>query len=244
MQHLHFKNAPITEAVIEIRVETPAGVSLPDLATNLDLNDYPARKNRIELEGMFEFGEETSSAKTAQKHTGYIYTHSSGKQILQVSDNTFSLSRLAPYGSWNEFSTEARRLWDAYNKAVSPTKISRIALRYINRIDIPLPVTDLKDYLRTYPEMSAAMSQGLSGYFMRLENVQPDIRAALVLHQAMVPPPNPEVASILLDIDLFRDEQLANDVEAIWQGLEELRRKKNEIFLGCLTENTLRLFDK
>ena len=43
-----------------------------------------------------------------------------------------------------------------------------MALRYINRINIPLPFTDFKQYLRTTPEIARELPQGLSTFLMRL----------------------------------------------------------------------------
>jgi uncharacterized protein (TIGR04255 family) len=52
--------------------------------------------------------------------------------------------------------------------------ITRLVVRYINKIDIPLPVGDLKEYLRTFPEVSSDLPQGLSGYFLQLQIPQED----------------------------------------------------------------------
>jgi uncharacterized protein (TIGR04255 family) len=241
---LHLKKAPITEAVIEIRLDTPSGVTLGDLNTRLNLPGYTTPKNKFEFEGMFEFGETVASTKSAQKHIGYVYTHETGKQILQVGVNSFSLSCLAPYVSWNVFCGEARCLWEEYSKIVMPSKVVRLAVRYINRIDIPLPVVDLRDYLKTYPEVPSDLIQSLSGYFMRIQSEFLDMNARLVLHQAMVPPSSPDVVSVLLDIDLIQETNISLIEDELWESLEVLRNKKNEIFLGCLTEKTLRLFSQ
>jgi uncharacterized protein (TIGR04255 family) len=66
-----------------------------------------------------------------------------------------------------------------------PKLINRLALRYVNRLDLPLPVGDLKYYLRTVPEVSPDLPQGLSGYFMQLQIPQEDISAILILNQAL-----------------------------------------------------------
>ena len=65
-------------------------------------------------------------------------------------------------------------------------------------------VKDFKDYLRTLPEVSPEMDQGLSNFFMKLQIPRPEIKSTLVIQEAIIPPPNPSVVSILLDIDLYR----------------------------------------
>lgn len=244
MQELQLNKAPITEAVIEIRTVPAPNVTAESLQENIKLDNYPSVRPTYEgtIEGEMQAGQEPT-VKTAHSLVGYRYTHTNDKQILQIRPSIFTFNRLAPYGSWAEFSNEAKSLWNVFRIATNPETISRVAVRYINRIDIPLPITDLKEYLRTYPEVSPDMGQALSGYFMRLESPQPDISANLVLHQAMIPPPSENVVSVLLDIDLYRDKDLPIEESKLWTLLESLRNKKNEIFKSCLNEKTMRLFE-
>jgi uncharacterized protein (TIGR04255 family) len=90
-----------------------------------------------------------------------------------------------------------------------PENITRLAVRYINRLDLPLPVADLKDYLRPVPKIAPGLPQSLSGYFMQLQIPQEDIKGVLILNEALVPPPSPDVGSVLLDIDIFRDAEVS-----------------------------------
>jgi uncharacterized protein (TIGR04255 family) len=64
------------------------------------------------------------------------------------------MSHLAPYENWNAVRDEARRLWALYRSIAKPSKLIRLAVRYINRIDMPLPLGDFKDYLRTVPDVT------------------------------------------------------------------------------------------
>jgi uncharacterized protein (TIGR04255 family) len=98
------------------------------------------------------------------------------------------------------FATEARRLWDLYRSVARPSKLIRLAVRYINRIDIPLPLNDFKDYLRTVPEVSPALPQGLTGYFMHLEIPLADIKSLALINETIIEPASQNVVSVVLDI--------------------------------------------
>ena len=74
-----------------------------------------------------------------------------------------------------------------------PEAIERLAVRYINRIDVPSPGIDLKQYFRTSPEISPDLPQELSGYFMQLTLPQPDLGGAVLINQAIIPPPKPDM---------------------------------------------------
>src|SRR5207237_2951106 len=121
--------------------------------------------------------------------------------------------------------------------------ITRIGVRYINKIDIPLPAVDLKQYLRTAPDISPDMRQGIAGFFMQLQIPQEDLKAMLYVNEALIPPPNPNVISVILDLDLFRGEDLPTNDEDLWQIFEQFRDRKNQLFEAYITDRTRRLIE-
>ncbi len=202
----HYTHPPLTEAVIDIQVQLPETVTvdaLVSLHTGHE-SSYPSRRNIMHFEGRVSMQPEVA-AVGSQEHHGYMFISTDERQIVQVRLNGFTLSRLAPYESWESFRDEAKAWWTRYRQAVQPLVVTRVAVRYINRLDLPLPMGDLKEYLRTVPEVSPLLPQGLLGYFMQLLIPQEDLSATLSLNEALVPPPRPGVASVLLDIDLFRE---------------------------------------
>lgn len=122
-----------------------------------------------------------------------------------------------------------------------PEKITRVAVRYVNQIDIPLSEIEYKDYFKTTPEVSPALPQGLSGFFMQLHFPQPDFGGLLVLTETAVPPPTLGTNSVVLDLDVFKEVDTLTD-EEVWPLLEKLRERKNEFFEGCITDRTRFLF--
>jgi uncharacterized protein (TIGR04255 family) len=241
----HYENAPITEALIDIRVELPA--SLTGLQVLESVHDrvkirYPGKKKRIYLQGQFSAGDEVG-ASASQTLMGFSFSSDDGKQIFQARRDGFTFSRLRPYGSWPELRDEARRLWDIYGEMVSPEKITRVAVRYINQIDIPFSTIDYKDYFRTTPEVSPELPQALSGFFMQLQFPQTDFGGLLILTQTAVPPLTPATGSVILDLDVFKETEMVSD-EDVWGLLETLRNRKNEFFEGCITERTRALFGR
>ncbi len=236
-----YAHAPIVEAVLDIRVKLADDVTLESLSkVGAGVEDaYPIRQDRMQFESELTLGTDIAMA-TRQSKTGYFFFSTDERQSFQARLDGFTFSRLAPYTGWESFSAEARKLWEHYQSVVSIDAVTRLAVRYINRLDLP-PLVDFKEYLQTLPEVSPALPQGLSGYFMQLQIPQDDIQGMLVLSQAMLPPSSPSVISVLLDIDLFRDTKIPSDNEAIWKFYEELRARKNFIFESCLTDKAREL---
>jgi len=235
----HYDRAPIKEAIIDIQIESPNSLALTDLEKLIDSipKGYTQRQNVMigHLRGELEAGVLTAS--TDQRRVGFAFVGGDGKHVVQLRLNGFTFSRLAPYQTWTQLRDEARGLWQLYRTAVGELPVSRVALRYVNQLDIPLPMRDLRDFVRTYPEVSSDLSPFLSGFFLQVQIPQDDLGATLILNEALLPPPRPEATSVLLDIDLFRQELRLNADTDVWDILEELRIRKNLIFEGCITNS-------
>jgi uncharacterized protein (TIGR04255 family) len=237
-----YSRSPLTEALIDLRCKVPEETTLERLASlqQPEHARYPIRQERALVEAELTTGRRIG-ASASQTHLGYIFWSADERQAFQARLDGFTFSRLAPYDRWNTFRDEAQRLWTAYRDLVQPD-VTRVAVRYINRFELPIPLRDFKDYLRTVPEVSPDLPQGLSGYLMRLQIPQEDLDAMLVLSEALAPSSTPETtAAIVLDLDLFRmlEAPLADD--EIWSLLEQFRSRKNEAFEACITDQTREL---
>lgn len=240
----HYDKAPITEAIIDFRVTLPEETSVDSLKEINKEHEkaYPTTRKIKLAHTQMQFGEDLSTA-TASHHIGFKFVDDDEKQIYQARLDGFTMSRLAPYESWAPFRDEARRLWNIYKAAAKPRKLVRVAIRYINRIDIPLPLRDFKDYLRTVPEVSPELSQELDGYFMRLVLPLKDINSQCLVNEAIIEPVDPNVVSVALDIDVFRTEDLPSEEDEIWEFFEILRDRKNMVFEACITDKARELFE-
>ena len=237
-----YTNAPITEAVIDIRAGLPAGAETESLRQLYETESsvYPTLQNVQQLKAELSTGDEVSTT-TRQQLRGYVFKSEDDSQIVQVRRDGFTFSRLAPYRNWGEMRDEARRLWDRYRATAQPESIERVAVRYINRIDIPQESASLEDYFLTYPEISAELPQHMRGFFLRTQLFFDDIKSALTLSQAQVAPAKPKSISIVLDIDLFRESDVPQEDNELWAFLEVLHTYKNSVFEGCITDKTREL---
>jgi len=241
----HYPKAPITEAIIDLRVELPEGTGVDVLGKVHEGLEaaYPTKKNRIHAEVQGQIGDQGTAAAATSKRIGFLFRSQDGKYIFQARLDGFTMSRLAPYERWEPFRDEARRLWDVYRSVAKPTKVTRLALRYINRLDLPLPIADLKHYLRTVPEVSSDLPQNLAAYFMQLRIPQEDIKSSLLLNQAIIDPARPGVASIVLDNDIFRVDDIPTNELGVWDFFEVLRQRKNDVFEASITDQARELFN-
>lgn len=238
----HYKRAPITEAVVDLRV---ASMTAPQLALLERVGQdeaaaYPARTEIHRASGQMELGQRVTTAASSEQ-IGFRFAASDQKLIWQARTDGFTVSRLAPYDRWETLRDESRRLWTAYRRTVAPDAITRLALRYINRFDIPGESIDLRTYFRTSPEISPDLPQSVAGFFLQLQLPQEDLRGQALINETIIPPPRAHVVSVVLDIDLFRDQEVPQDEDSIWDCFEQLHVRKNEVFEACITDEARRI---
>lgn len=240
-----FPNAPITEALLDIRVELPAEVDIKKLESFHDRvkDRYPDKKTK----GMVAVQVEVSPDGTPQSlpalggPQGFLFRSPSEHKIVQARVDGFTFNKLKPYEEWKKFRNEARELWNAYREMFKPTKITRIALRYINRIEVPLPFGDFKEYILTNPEIAPKLPQSLAHFYMQLVMPKPDIQATAVITQTMEKATENNLLPLVLDIDVFK-EALYTDEKTMWDDIEQLRTFKNDIFFDSVTDKAKELF--
>jgi uncharacterized protein (TIGR04255 family) len=241
----HLPNAPIREAVLDIQTDLPSTVSLGHLETiqRRFADRYPKRRPRRRLEGKLDL-KSGEFRTTPAKVDGYVFLSDDERHMVQARLDGFTVNKLKPYARWESLRDEARTLWEDYVGVARPKVVRRIALRYINRLELPLPITDFKEYVRTAPDIAPGIPQAISGFFLRLEIPHPNGVLALVT-EAIEPVEkraSGDIVPFILDIDVIRQETLSPEAPDLWEKFEELRDVKNEIFFKTITSKTEALF--
>jgi uncharacterized protein (TIGR04255 family) len=241
----YYRNAPITEAIIDIRVEHTDDFDL----RKLELTDgdfvsyYPNKEGVIESISKMEVGPEGGSTSITNRPIGWKFSSKDHKQIIQSRRNGFTFSRLAPYEKWEAHKAEAEKNWHIYRRMTNPRSINRLAVRFINKIDIQGECIEIKDYFRTFPEVSSELPQHLDGFFMQVQLPMQKISGQCLINQTIIPPEKKGIVSIILDIDVFSLNYSGSEEEDIWNYFARLHEVKNQVFEGCITDTTRSLFD-
>ena len=239
-----FPSAPITEAILDIRAELPEDVTLESILAvqNSIRGRFPEKKERYSYEAGFQFSQEgVSTTPTQHKIDGYLFESLAEKKIVQARLDGFTFNKLKPYENWESFCREGRELWNLYSRIAQPTKVIRIALRYINRIEIPLPLKNFEEYILTFPQIAPNLPQAVTHFFMQfvISNSESEANAMITLAIEKV---TDQKLSLIFDIDVSRAAVYIDNKEKIWSDFEKLRIFKNEIFFKSITDKTKELF--
>lgn len=235
----HLSNAPITEALIDIRIQSEKLFEEHQFNKLFELikKDYPNRQNQVNT--MVNINSDEGSIKThSPQITGYLLKNSNKTQMVQFRQNGFTYNKLAPYKNWEELRDEGKRLWGLYYKNLNPNKVIRIALRYINILSYKIPIT-FSDFITSPPIIPEGFHSQLNNFFTRISFPEENTKNNAILSQTLEIEPNSENASIILDIDAFNLSSFDPDDKEIWEQFEKLRNFKNDIFFKSITSKGL-----
>ncbi|MHB8452757.1 MAG: TIGR04255 family protein [Mycobacteriales bacterium] len=242
----HYQHAPIAEAILDIRCELPPDASLADLAVTVVDPAFTTRERSVDVQQSVNISDRGVSGETTGQDVGYVFHRADGRRSVRARLDGFGFSWMYQYERWESFLGEAEAHWLRYRRAVRPSKATRLAVRYINKIDIPSSgpqaAIEIKDYLRATVDVPGYLPQMISGYFLQVEVPIPKYECSATIISLLLPPPNERTTSLILDIDTWQpaDIALADDREALGvaERFEILRLAKNYVFESCITDAT------
>jgi len=243
----HLNNAPIVEAVIELVVTPPPGFQVQRFLSLKQrvVKDYPHSNELKTLVGTIDLKPDgiLGAASSPPVVSGYQYWSSDKLFVAQVRPDLFLFSRLKPYTSWEHFSAEARRFWQEFKAVAAPlSTIKKTGLRFINRLEVPLPAKTT-DYLNCPPKAPDELNGQITGFLSHIQIHEPESGVGTTIVQFLEPLTKPGVASLILDINAFKYEDLEVEDNKIWKNLEMLRGAKNRAFFTSITEKSYRMFE-
>ena len=248
-QPRYLKNAPITEAILDLRVNLPKDFrseTFAELKGRIS-DRYPKMEEARYFTAQMRItpGKAPTSDTTIGGVQGYFFRSDDGRDIAQFRVDGFSHNRLRPYTRWERFFPEAMRLWELYKSAAQPPFVTRISVRYLNHLRLPIKDgDDLDQYLNALPPTPPGAPGGFSGLLTRVATYDDQSGVCSNVTQALEGTMGPGEPAIILDIEAFKDgEPVGTDQATLEPTFEVLRKVKNDIFFGSITEETARLFE-
>ena len=239
-----YKRAPITEAVVEFRLGGVQEQSIVEKAAASLKKEY----FYDEIEQLTQFEVDAAAAQKPPKvevtWQGRKLSSLDRADVVIFRRGAFVCSRLAPYMGWEEFFPQIERGWSALRKAAGAIEISRIGVRYVNRIDIPVREGDqinAEDYLNYLPRSPIAFNP-MTDYVIQTSRPLGEDDLQFSLLSSTVPSPLINTLSLSLDLDVFREGNVPRRDDELWNLLNRIREHKNVIFEACITDRTRELF--
>lgn len=243
----HLPHAPITEALIDLRVTPREGLTFAELKSSINSADFG-----YYLKGPISFGtfgftlapDGQPSTTTESSQVGLRLHSNDERYVAQFTISGFTLSRLPPYETWENLLAETRRLWSVYVQCLSPTRVGRVATRFINNLQLPLkPGASFQLYVNKLIDVPDEAPQAVEAFLQRfcLVDIESGTRVIVTLALDGLPLEGP--APVILDVDAFVTIHMKPIDGTIWSTLEKLRELKNRSFFGTITEQAAELYE-
>lgn len=244
MKYPHLEKAPITEALIDIQVKLPESLDIEVFLKPYKIfkQEFPIKEERQEIitEIKVVKGKPQPVVNKSQP-IGYFFKTQDKAKLVQFRKNGYTFNKLRPYSSWSDIISEARRFWEIYQDTIKPDSITRIAVRYINHLNLPLPISDFSVYLTNPPTIREGYPPKLDGFLSKLIVSDPAISITSHITQQLDKTTS-KYAVVILDIDVFNKDSYSSTDNKIWKIFENFHNIKNKIFFNSLTDNALELF--
>jgi uncharacterized protein (TIGR04255 family) len=165
-----------------------------------------------------------------------------GTDVVWVRPQGICISRLTPYKGWEHFRQNAQDAWTKWRNVIGMRDVTRIGLRYINRIDIPVPESGrlrIEDFLLLSPSYR---DPNQSFYSYTIQTQLPLDEFVLVINTGSAPPALINHLSYLFDLDVSKEGDLPRAEDDVWALVDRMRISKNDVFESYITDATRRLF--
>ena len=211
-----------------------------------DLTDeFPTKQQRRDFQTQIEIkdGKLVSPRVDSSAFGGVRLANADQTIYVQFRPDGLTLNNLQAYVGGDRLIDKTLALWEFLVARAKPGSVSRVALRYINRLELPLSQGDkFTRYLTSPPELPEGAPQLISEFISRIVGHDERRQATAVVIQKLTK----EQAGrpvITIDVDVFRNGDFSVDSSALRAILDPLRMLKNETFFSLLTDETIRLYE-
>jgi len=240
-------NPPIVTAIFQIKYDS-GSVRLDDFLKfdTILKREFPQRRENIESSlslapsTRIPLGKAQVSGVTDTRRTGYVYFTTDQKEKLSLSETEITYTKESPYTGWNEFKDFVLKVLRILSPTLAGITIQRTSIRFINQFSMT-DFDDPTEYFNTQITSSVAensMPYPVMKYGFRLTF---DISGGIysIVNQNVDQLTDKYI--YIFDIDVLDRNNILFDIDSIGETLERLRKIKNTIFFGNLTDKTLEL---
>jgi uncharacterized protein (TIGR04255 family) len=250
--HHPLARSPLAVVVFQVRFEQ--NLSVGDTNTGLLFHEqlgghdgsYPVVEPQQMMGAVFQLDPLGigSQVSTTPPSRGLRMKSADGLWVVSLMPDFVALETTA-YTTWKyDFRDRIRPILESLNEHVKPRVEERIGLRYVNRIVEPTveAPTDFEGLISASilgPIADEFWGAGIKGTQQQLELEISDEIRGLLRHGTIPRSSGVGIDGYLLDLDLFRQQPRAFDVEKVVQTSNELNEAATGLFKASLTPDYL-----
>ena len=245
--HPTYPNPTITEAVCDIHFRLSQDKewkpSLPGELFKHIQNEYPEMEPILEMGLQLELGPLGTGTKFVSQRQKVRFKHGTRPLILQLAEDSLSISTLPPYQGWKVTRRDALAAWQQVEDVLQPEVITRIGLRYINRIEKETEQDRPGTWLVANEYISSGILRSEPGFLLRVE-AHLDTENKLIITLGDTKSEVNREGAIIFDIDRIFEREIAIEQEFLEQAIDRLHTEVWEMFSSAKGEKLEALLNR
>ena len=252
-QPRRYKNPPIEEALCEFHFDPGEGwdLTIPGKLQTEFGDEYsgkPREQRAVQVGLDFQDGK-TSNLQYGEGLARVQLVTKDGNRMVGVGQDALSIHMLHPYqdpylsdrSGWDEFKLRISAAIEAYWRVAKPRGVSRIGIRYVNKMIIPGKTVRVEEYLKCALPKVTVLPDRLANFMARSEYIYDD-NVRLILSQISIIS-QLESISFLLDVDVISEDIETVDKDTALEIADDLHTRVGTAFETVITDKARELFN-
>jgi uncharacterized protein (TIGR04255 family) len=242
---MKYKYPPIVEAICEFRFskETNWDPTIPGSVYEKVKDQFPNKESRLEQQVEFKSGDAGFNQNLIASQKALMLSPDR-TSLIQVGQHLLSINHLKPYVGWEHFRPKIKMAYDTLGKIVEIKGIDRMALVYIDRIEIPGKRIDMKEYFKFYPHLGPELPQDLNNFMVGVEIPYREKRDSCRLQLTSAMTTKKDHLAFLLTTEYYLVKQKSVEPDTALDWMEDAHTTVHRLFQGCITEKLEDLFGR
>lgn len=239
-KHPSYPNPIIAEAVCELHYELsedhPWKATLfGDFYKNVQ-REFPEMEPLQGIGVRMEVGPQGLGQKLVPQRQRMRFKHAERPLILQLDDTSLIVNVLAPYPGWDRVVRDIMDAWRHAAQVLSPSAVTQVGLRYINRIDLSSSRDRPRDWIKPNDYVATSVLNSGPGFLSRAEANTTEHNSTTVTlgYQPAEDPENH--GSIIFDIDRITQRVLSVSTEELEREVNQLHEDVWSVFSSAKSE--------
>lgn len=183
---------------------------------------------------------------TSHKEEGYTLQGEKGlNKLIQVLPTHISYHNFNRYAGWEVMYAELQNIWSDFCSSIGKIEVSRISVRYINQLLLPLPFKNgFSDYIKLLPQIPEGINPSLNSFFLQIDVPCGKNEMQGIITETLLPnTQSSDKLNFLIDLTVLKAGKFDSESEEIWAWFTQIRDFKNDLFFSCITEEAKKLFN-
>ena len=232
-----YTKPPLIEAICDLKFSSSQqwDWTIPGIFYGYIRDKFPIKEQLTTIETQIDAQEGKFVQKTLPK---LRFSSETRDAVIQIAPDTLSIHQLPPYDGWISFKKRIIEYLELYRESAHPSKLTHIALRYIDHIEVPIEGTELEAYFRVLPQIPHPIPQGFASFLLNVDIPYDSATKALRVSFGTVMPKAQGNVAYVLDLNMFSVDDVVPSDNQIADWLEAAHEQIEVAFDASFTEKT------